>query len=65
MISSLNPYVILFFDYIESDPTELDHPIALRDRKITLDYIFDNICLIEGYITDSYGDLRICKKLPS
>jgi len=60
MISSLKQNGILVFDYIESDATELDHPIALRDRKVTLDYIFENTSLIEGTITDSYRDLRRC-----
>jgi SAM-dependent methyltransferase len=52
MFSKLKPGGIFVFDFILSDGTELDHPVALEQRLDTLKFIASNSKVLVGDLSD-------------
>ena len=59
MFSKLNSGGIFIFDFILSDGTELDHPVALAQRMETLKFISDNFIIVNGDLSSLQNDVSM------
>ena len=59
MFSKLRSGGIFVFDFILSDGTELDHPVALSQRLETLEFIANNFTIVHGDLSNLQNDVSM------